>query len=163
MNKFTWESPPCQVRSADTRIKEETKEPYAVIKVRVAPMNYPNRKEERAFKGKVTTLMCFKEALLPVFRVDDVLIFEGEISFTWGNMFLNITKVWREDGKRLLKAGDEDPGYKTDDVCHHCPHENECPRLEPKEGCKNRYGEAEERVDDSFTKESMVNDNLIPW
>ncbi len=163
MKGFTWKSPPCQVQSIDRRFIEKTGDPYGVIKVLPEAMNYPNRKEQRAFKGREVTLMCFKETLLPVFKVLDVLMLEGEVTFRWGNTFFSILKVWRENGERLLKAGDGNPGCPAGDACHRCPYEDECPLFEPKEGCKNRFDKAENREEDLFTKESIVNDNLIPW
>lgn len=126
MKPFTWESPTLEIVSVDIRTIQKTQRKYAVLRGLIVAMNYANRKEGRTFRGKETTLMCFKETLLPVFKIDTVYVFEGEISFKWGNTYLSITKVYLESGERLLREGSPERDCNHDGPCEECMWEGRC-------------------------------------
>lgn len=163
MNKFTWKSPPCQVVSFNVRTIEKTKKDYAVIKVLVVAMNYPNRKEERAFKGRETTLMCFKETLLPVVKTDDILMFEGDVSFAWGSTYLNVTKISTESGKRLLRKEDRSGDCLEDGECDVCSFDGRCSFQRKEDRDKLVEKEIREVRTISTGEMGFLDGDRIPW
>ena len=144
MNKFLWKSPPCEVVSVDERVIQKTRKPYAVVRVKIVAMNYPNRKEGRAHKGREITLMCFTETLLPILEIGEVYVFEGEENFPWGNTYNNITKVYLEGGKRLLKREKGEGCRNHDEPCEECVWDNKCQEQEERK--KNGAGRSGSRL-----------------
>lgn len=102
--KIKWESPLMQIASVDIRESKETEKDYAVVKVYASLEPSPHMKRTVFWKGKKTTLLCFKDSLLALFQPDNFHVFEGEISLDWGSTYLCITKLFDDNGNRLLRS-----------------------------------------------------------
>ncbi len=162
MNKFIWKSPLCEVVSIDERVIQKTKRPYAVVRVQIVAMNYPNRREGRARKGREVTLMCFTETLLPVFELGGVYVFEGEENFVWGNTYNNITKVYLESGERLLKKEKLERPCSKMGPCRECLWDGKCLQQDRKDHKIRNEDEVKEVLTATTPQEYIFDHDRIP-
>lgn len=100
---FAWYSSLMEIVSVEERVSKSTKKPYMIVKAKMVFSGnirfLANKKQSR----KAYTMMCFSESLFALFEVGNVHGFEGELSFDWGNTWLKITKLYDDEGNRLLK------------------------------------------------------------
>jgi hypothetical protein len=100
---FLWKSPLMEIVSTEVKVSESTEKPYAVIKARMSSRTKPCYSNYRTWSKKAYTLMCFSEPLFVLFEAGNFHLFEGELSFDWGNTWLKITKLYDDEGNRLLR------------------------------------------------------------
>lgn len=95
-----------KVESVAKRTLEEIGKDYAVVKAypdmtRVSRSHGINRKRRKAI-----TFLCFIEGLFPVLEIESVYSFHGNVEFGWGGTYLTITKLYDQEGKRILRKKD---------------------------------------------------------
>ena len=101
--KLTWKSPLMVIISVDIRKSQTTEKDYAVVKVYNMETWKPPHISSQTRKGKKTTFLCFKDSLLPLLEPENAHVFEGEIELDWGATYLCITKLFDNEGNRLLR------------------------------------------------------------
>jgi hypothetical protein len=101
--KYSWNSPLMEIVTAGERISKTTEKPYMVVKARMVFSGNIRFIADKKQAKKVYTMLCFSEPLFGLFEAGNVHIFEGELSFDWGNTWLKITKLYDNEGNRLLR------------------------------------------------------------
>ncbi len=102
-NEIWWDSPKMEITSVEEKVSKTTEKPYMVIKARMAFRSEPRYRAYKTWSKKVYTMMCFHEPLFGLFEKGNVHMFAGELSFDWGNTWLKITKLYDDNGERLLR------------------------------------------------------------
>jgi hypothetical protein len=125
MKGITWKSPLFLISSVDIRTIAATEKKYAVVKTRFPYHEKASCNRQQRRHEKEITFMCFKESLLPLLEPDNIHVFEGDISFSWGNTYLCITKLYDDEGNRLLRSV---PKEKR--LCPDCGYQVGCVFLE---------------------------------
>lgn len=100
---FSWKSPLMEIVSTEEKVSKSTEKPYVVVKARMSCRTLPRYRAYKTWSKKVYTMMCFHEVLFGLFEEGNHHIFEGELSFDWGNTWLKIMKLYDDKGNRLLR------------------------------------------------------------
>lgn len=101
---FSWDSSLMEIISAEERISKSTEKPYMVVKARMVFKSNPQHLAHLARAKKVYTMLCFSESLFQLFEAGNYHTFEGELSFDWGNTWMKITRLYDDEGNRLLRS-----------------------------------------------------------
>ncbi len=100
---FSWRSSLMEIISAEERVSKSTEKPYMVVKARMVFFGNMEFSPLQKQASKNYTMVCFKESLFGLFEANNQHIFEGELSFDWGNTWLKIMRLYDDCGKRLLR------------------------------------------------------------
>lgn len=100
---FSWRSSLMEIISAEERVSKSTEKPYMVVKARMVFFGNMKFSPLKKQASKNYTMVCFKESLFGLFEAGNQHIFEGELSFDWGNTWMKIMKLYDDCGKRLLR------------------------------------------------------------
>ncbi len=100
---FSWKSNLMEIISVEKKYSLRTEKHYMVVKAEMVFFGNPVRRGIKNQKVKVHTMLCFKESLFALFEAGNYHIFEGEISFDWGNTWLKIMRLYDDSGNRLLR------------------------------------------------------------
>ncbi|MEE9396111.1 MAG: hypothetical protein V3V31_03770 [Methylococcales bacterium] len=103
---FLWKSPLMEIVSAEERISKSTEKPYMVVKAKMVFSGNPVRRGGKKRSEKNYAMMCFSGPLFALFETGNQHLFEGELSFDWGNTWLKITKLYDSSGNRLLRPAE---------------------------------------------------------
>lgn len=103
MKPITFVTCEMEINNVTRRTTEETGKDYVVIKA------WPGVAETSCFCSprkrlrRSTTFVCFVEGLFPVLETEAVYSFHGDIEFSWGGTYLSITKLYDQEGNRILR------------------------------------------------------------
>lgn len=100
---FSWNTSLMEIVNVEERVSKTTEKPYLVIKATMVFFGNTGLRGGKKQSPKVYTMMCFSETLFTLFEAGNQHTFEGELSFDWGNTWLKITKLYDDEGNRLLR------------------------------------------------------------
>lgn len=100
---FSWRSSLMEIVSVEERFSKTTEKPYMIVKARMVFFGNMEFSPLQKQASKSYTMMCFKESLFGLFEAGNQHIFEGELSFDWGNTWLKIMRLYDDCGNRLLR------------------------------------------------------------
>jgi hypothetical protein len=102
--KQTWREKVARlIVSVEERISKTTLKPYVVVKARMVFFGNLRSSPLKKLASKIYTMMCFNESLFGLFETGNQHLFEGELSFDWGNTWIKIMKLFDDSGNRLLR------------------------------------------------------------
>jgi hypothetical protein len=97
-----------EITNVMQRTVEETGKNYVVIKAWPDMASTSCFYNEHKKRRQPITFVCFIEGLFPVLETEAVYSFHGDVEFRWGATYFSITKLYDQEGKRVLRKKDAD-------------------------------------------------------